>query len=89
MQVYRKNKNYASLTYERWLSKLKLNPLNYRHLYHDMLLVYKLLNSYMNITPSSPGHELSHTSSRRGSFRLNHLNPKLEAIADNFCFRAH
>ena len=42
----------------------------------------------MNVTPSSLGLELSHTSLRRGGFRLNHLKPKLEAMADNFCFMA-
>ena len=35
-----------------------------------MLLVNKSLNGYINIAPSSLGLELSHSSSRRGGFRL-------------------
>ena len=41
-----------------------------------MLLVYKSLNGYMNITSSSFGLELSHTSTRGGG------------LVENFCFRA-
>ena len=51
-----------------------------------MLLVYKSLNDYKNIISSSLGLELFQTSSRRGGFSLNHLKPKSEAMADNFCF---
>ena len=80
-------KGYGSFTYEQRLAQLNLDTLSYRRLYHDILLVYKSLNGNMNITPSSLGLELSHISSRKGGFRLNHLKPKSEAMAANFCFR--
>ena len=81
-------KGYSSLTYEQRLAKLNLGTISYRRLYYDMLLVYKSLNGYTYIAPSSLGLELSNISSRRSGFRLNHLKPKSEAMVGNFCFRA-
>ena len=72
------------MPYYRFLQTI----LRYRRLYHDILLVYKSLSGYTNITRSSPGLELSRTASRRGGFWLNHLHPKSEVMTDNFCFRA-
>ena len=53
----------------------------------NVLSDYKSLHAYMNITPCLLGLELSHTSSRRGDFRIIHLKPLSEAMTDNFCFR--
>ncbi len=56
-------KGYASLTYKQQLTELNLDALHYLHFYHNMLLVYKSLKGYMNITPSSIGLELSQLQS--------------------------
>ena len=80
-----RTRSYSKLSYTRRLKMLRLQTLEHKRFYHDVLLIYKSLGERIAVSHESLGLRLSNAPTRSGGLKLQHYRPKNKTTASFLC----
>ena len=83
-----RTRGYFKLSYTRRLKMLRLQALEHRRFYHDLLLIYKSLHERIAVSHKSLGLRLYNAPTRSGGLKLQHYRPKNKTTAASFLCKA-
>ena len=83
-----RTRSYSKLSYTRRLKMLRLQTLEHRQFYHDVLLTCKCLRERIAVSHESLDFRLSNAPTRSGGLKLQRYRSKNKTTAASFLCRA-